>query len=114
MNVDVKIGNEVTIGHGAIIRGCRIGSNRMVGMNSTVMTDAEIGDYNIIGANTFVPYRKKFPPRSLIMGSPAQLIRTLGNDEVTANDMAADMYKKLAKQYTEGAIKGHTKGIKSD
>jgi carbonic anhydrase/acetyltransferase-like protein (isoleucine patch superfamily) len=114
MDVDVKIGDEVTIGHGAIIRGCRIGNNSMVGMNSTVMTNAEIGDYSIIGANTFVPYDKKFPPRSLVMGSPAKLIRELGDDDITANDMAVDMYKKLVKRYAEGEISGLAKGGKSD
>ncbi|MBW2637403.1 MAG: gamma carbonic anhydrase family protein [Deltaproteobacteria bacterium] len=114
MNVDVEIGDEVTIGHGAIIRGCRIGNNVMVGMNSTVMAHAEIGDYSIVGANTLVPYRKKFPPRSLIMGSPARLIRELGDDDIRANDMAADIYKKRVKQYTEGVIRGHKKDFKSD
>ncbi len=107
MMVNVEIGENVTIGHGSVIRGCRIGNNVMVGMNSTVMTNAEIGDFCIIGANTFVPYNRKFPPRSLVTGSPAKLVRKLRDEDIAAIAMATDIYKDLAKQYTKGKIKGY-------
>ncbi|MBN2177811.1 MAG: gamma carbonic anhydrase family protein [Deltaproteobacteria bacterium] len=107
MMIHVEIGENVTIGHGAVIRGCRIGNNVMIGMNSTVMTNAEIGDYSIVGANTFVPYDRKFPPRSLVMGSPAKLIRKLRDEDIAAITMATDIYKELAKRYAKGEIAGY-------
>jgi carbonic anhydrase/acetyltransferase-like protein (isoleucine patch superfamily) len=107
MMVNVEIGENVTIGHGAVIRGCRIGNNVMVGMNSTVMTNAEIGDFSIVGANAFVPYDGKFPPRSLVTGSPAKLVRKLRDEDIAAITIATDIYKDLAKQYTKRKIKGY-------
>ncbi len=112
MMVNVEIGDNVTIGHGAIIRGCRIGNNVMVGMNSTIMTNAGIGDFSIVGANTFVPYNKKFPPGSLVMGSPAKLIRKLKDEDIAAIGMATDIYIGLAKQYAKGKIAGYRGGKK--
>ncbi|MEA3470159.1 MAG: gamma carbonic anhydrase family protein [Thermodesulfobacteriota bacterium] len=107
MMVSVEIGDNVTIGHGSVIRGCRIGNNVMVGINSTVMTNADIGDFSIVGANTFVPYDKKFPPQSLIVGSPAKLIRKLRDEDIAAIGMTTDIYKGLAKQYARGDITGY-------
>jgi carbonic anhydrase/acetyltransferase-like protein (isoleucine patch superfamily) len=109
MMVGVEIGDNVTIGHGAIVRGCKIRKNVMVGMNSTVMTNSEIGENSIVGANTFVPYDKKFPPRSLILGVPAKLVRELKDEELEAGKIATQIYKGLVKNYSEKKILGHKK-----
>ncbi len=109
MMVGTIIGNDSTIGHGAVIRGCRIGNNTMIGMNSTIMTNAEIGNDCVVAANTFVPYNKKFPPRSLIMGLPAKRVRELKKDEVGAGRIAAQIYEKLIDMYTNEKIRGYTK-----
>lgn len=110
MLVGIEIGDNVTIGHGAIIRGSKIGNNVMVGMNSTVMTNSEIGDHSVIGANSFVPYDKKFPPRSLIIGAPAKLVRELRDEELVASKMATQIYQGLMKKYSEKKILGYQKG----
>jgi len=109
MGTQVVIGSSATIGHGAVIRGCRIGDNVMVGMNSTIMTGSEIGEASIIGANSFVPYNKKFPPRSLIIGAPARFVRELTDEEIGTNAVALAIYRKLTKDYSKGRIKGYKK-----
>ncbi len=109
MMVGVEIANNVTIGHGAIIRGCKIGSNVMVGMNTTVMTNAEIGDDCIIGANSLVSYNKKFPPRSLILGVPAKRIRPLEDKDMEGSRIATEIYRQLVEKYSGGRISGYRK-----
>jgi len=106
MGTNVLIGRNVTIGHGAIVRSCVIGDNVMVGMNSTVMSHAEIGENSIIGANSFVAYNSKFPSGSLILGSPARLVRKLGKDEIKANSLAISVYRDLVHKYRKGEILG--------
>lgn len=105
MMVDVIIGNNVAIGHGAIIRGCTIGNNVMVGMNSTVMTYSEIGEFSIIGANSFIPYRKKFKPKSLIHGVPAKRIRELRDEELETSITTTEIYRGLIESYSNKAIR---------
>lgn len=107
MMVPAVIGDNVTIGHGAVVRGCRIGNGVMVGMNSTVMTNAEIGEGSIVGANAFIPYNRKFPPRSLIVGAPARLVRELGDGEKEAGRIATRVYEDLRIKYSEKKIVGH-------
>lgn len=107
MTVPAEIGDNVTIGHGAVVRGCKIGDNVMVGMNSTIMTNAEIGDGSIVGANAFVPYNRKFPPRSMIIGAPARLVRELSEDEMKMGRIATRVYEELGKKYSGKKIIGH-------
>lgn len=107
MTVPAKIGDNVTIGHGAVVRGCKIGNGVMVGMNSTIMTSAEIGEGSVVGANAFVPYNRKFPPRSLIVGSPARLVRELSEDEMKMGRIATRVYEELREKYSGKKIIGH-------
>jgi carbonic anhydrase/acetyltransferase-like protein (isoleucine patch superfamily) len=109
MTVGTEIGDNVTIGHGAIVRGCKLRNNVMVGMNSTVMTNSEIGENSIIGANTFVPYNHKFPPRSEILGVPAKLVRELKDEELETIRKATQIYEGLKKSYSEKKILGYKK-----
>ena len=106
----LKIGDNVTIGHGAVIRGGTIGNNVMVGMNATVMSNSEIGDDSIVGGNSFVPYHKKFPKGSIIAGTPAKLIRKAGEKDSEASQLAPKIYKQLVKLYSEKRIIGYEKG----
>jgi carbonic anhydrase/acetyltransferase-like protein (isoleucine patch superfamily) len=106
---ETRIGDEVTIGHGAVIRGCRIGTNVMVGMNATVMSHAEIGDGSVVGANAFVPYHAKFPPHSLILGMPAKRVRGLREDEIGTNRIATEVYAELVQRYRDRTIVAFTK-----
>jgi len=72
-----QIGNEVTVGHAAVLHGCTIHDRCLIGMGALVLNGAEIGEDSIVAAGTLVPERKKFPPRSLLMGRPAVLKREL-------------------------------------
>ena len=105
----VEIGDNVTIGHGAIVRSCRIGDNVWVGMNSTIMTNSEIGNNSIIGANSFVPYNKRFPPKSLIFGVPARFIRELTTEEIKSIETPIDVYRELIESYSYKKIVGFEK-----
>ena len=104
--VATEIGDDVTVGHGAIIRGCKIGNNVMIGMHSTVMTGAEIGENSMVAANCLVPYGSKFPPRSLILGTPAKRVRELTEEETRANAIAIQVYLDLIPKYRDHVIGG--------
>lgn len=110
--IGTEIGDDVTVGHGAVIRGCRIGDNVMIGMHSTVMTGAEIGENSIVGANSLVPYGSTFPPRSLILGTPARKVRELTDEETRANAVAIQVYRDLIPRYRSRAVRGFTRTLK--
>jgi len=99
-----EIGDIVTIGHGAILRSCKIGNNVMVGMNATIMTGVEIGDYSIVGAHSFVGYDKKFPNKSLLRGVPAKFIRKIAGDEKEFSKVATLIYQEHVVNYSKGII----------
>lgn len=86
------VGNRVTIGHSVILHGCTIGNSCLVGMGSIVMDGAVIGDQSIIGAGTLVTEGKVFPAKSLIMGRPGKVIRSLTEDEIKFLEQSADNY----------------------
>lgn len=77
-----NIGNQVTVGHSAIIHGCTLRDRILVGMGAIVMDDADVGEDCIIGAKALVTARTKIPPRSLVLGAPAKVVRTLTDEEV--------------------------------
>ena len=95
----VKIGANVTIGHNAIIHACSIGNNCLIGMGAIVLDGAEIGEESIVGAGALVTQHKKFPPRSLLIGSPAKVARELTQEEVDAIGRNTAEYIELAKEY---------------
>ncbi len=98
-NVPTEIGDEVTIGHNAIIHARKIGNNCLVGMGSILLGYTEIGDNVVIGAGTMITQHKKIPSNSLVYGNPAQIIRALREDEIEAlHDSALD-YRKVAENY---------------
>ena len=78
------IGDDVTIGHGAIVHGCTIGHRVLVGMGAILLNGVDIGDDSIVAAGSLVPERTIVPPRSLVMGSPAKVHRALVDEEVEA------------------------------
>ncbi len=73
----LTIGADVTVGHHAILHGCTIGSNTLIGMGTTILNAARIGANCLIGANALVTEGKEFPDNSLIVGAPAKVVRTL-------------------------------------
>jgi len=99
-----RIGENVTVGHMAIIHGCTIGSNCIVGMGSTILDGAVIGDNVIIGANSLVTSGKHIPSGVLAMGSPARVVRELTPAEIEDIRNSADGYKRLSKEHSMNGI----------
>ena len=84
------------IGHGAILHGCRIGRNVLVGMNAIVMDNAVIGESSLVAALSFVKKGMVVPPRSMVSGIPARVVRTLTDDEVFWKSEGTTEYQRLA------------------
>jgi len=80
--VPCEVGERCTIGHGAIVHACRIGHGSLIGMGAIVLTRAVIGDESLVAAGAVVPERREFPPRSLLLGAPARVVRTLLDEDV--------------------------------
>jgi carbonic anhydrase/acetyltransferase-like protein (isoleucine patch superfamily) len=93
------IENDVTIGHRVMLHGCTIKKACLIGMSATILDGAIIGEESIVGAGSLVTKNKKFPPRSLIMGSPAKLIRTLNEEEIKELYASASRYVKFKDNY---------------
>ncbi len=99
---ETRIGDDVTIGHRAMIHGCTIGDRVLVGMGATILDGAEIGDDCIIGAGALILQRTKIPPRSFVVGAPAVIKREVQEHEVQRILMSAIHYAELAQEYAEG------------
>lgn len=93
---DVVIEETGHIGHGAVLHGCRIGRNAMVGMNAVVMDEAVVGADSIVAALAFVKAGAVIPPRSLVVGSPAKVLRELSDDEIAWKAQGTAIYQRLA------------------
>lgn len=88
----VRIGEYVTIGHGAIIHGCSIGNDSLIGMGAILLNGAQIGKNCIIGAGALVTQNMIIPDNSMVIGSPAKVIRQITPDEVASNRRNAKVY----------------------
>lgn len=98
-DLQVEIGNHTTIGHNAILHGCKIGENVVVGMGAIILNGAKIGDNCIIGAGSLVTENKEIPANSLAFGNPARVIRQLTPDEVETNKKIAKIYIEESRKY---------------
>lgn len=99
------IGDDVTIGHKVMLHGCTIGNGCLIGMSATILDGAEIGEGSIVGANSLVTSNKKFPPHSLIMGSPAKVVKSLSKDEVQGLIEHARRYVTFKNEYHHSSKK---------
>jgi carbonic anhydrase/acetyltransferase-like protein (isoleucine patch superfamily) len=93
------IGNECTIGHGAVVHGAALADHVLVGIHATVLNGARIGEYCIIGAGALVPEGMVIPPFSLVMGIPAKVVRTLSDEQKIKVEKNAGSYVALSKIY---------------
>ncbi len=93
------IGDNVTIGHNAILHGCTIGNTTLIGMGAIVLDGAKIGDEVLIGAGALIPPGKEIPPRCLVVGSPGKVIRELKEEEITALKRSANTYAEKGQIY---------------
>ena len=98
----LTIGADVTIGHCVMLHGCTIGDGSLIGIGSTILNGATIGAQSIVGAHALVTEGKSFPERSLILGAPARVVRTLSDAEVAANLQSAAHYVENAARYRAG------------
>lgn len=89
---DVRVGNRVTVGHGVILHGCKIGDGCLVGMGATILDGVEVGERCLIGAGSLLTQGKTFEPGMLIMGSPAKAVRPLTMEELQSLETSADNY----------------------
>jgi carbonic anhydrase/acetyltransferase-like protein (isoleucine patch superfamily) len=97
-----EIGEGCTIGHGAIIHGCTLGDNVLVGMGATILNRARIGDNSLVGAGALVTEGKEFPAGSMIMGVPAKVVRPLSDDEIARNRKSAAHYVANWQRFAAG------------
>ena len=93
------IGDDVTVGHKVMLHGCTIENACLIGMSATILDGAVIGKESIVGAGALVTKNKVFPPRSLILGSPAKRVRELSQDEVKELYDSAKRYVKFKNNY---------------
>ena len=98
---DTVVEEDGHIGHGAILHGCRIGPNALVGMNSVINDDAVIGAECIVAAMAFVRAGEEFAPRSLIAGIPAKILRQVSDDEIEWKSSGTRDYQTLTKRSLE-------------
>lgn len=97
----VTIGENVTIGHSAVIHGCRIGDNSLIGMGAILLNGCVIGKNCIIGAGALITQNTIIPDHSLAFGNPAKVKRTVTNEEIATNKQNALFYAAEAKTYKE-------------
>lgn len=97
----VVIEDGVTVGHNVILHGCTLGSRSIIGMGSTILDNAEIGEECIIGANTLITSGKKIPPRSLVMGSPGKVVRELTDEDLQMIQLSIDIYVQKGKDFRD-------------
>ena len=95
----VVIGDQVTIGHKAVLHGCTIGNNTLIGINSVVMNDAVIGNNCLIGSNALITEGKEIPDGSLVLGSPGKVIRQLSPEEILEVTDFSDRYVRNSERY---------------
>ncbi|WP_394907635.1 transferase hexapeptide repeat family protein [uncultured Mesonia sp.] len=91
----IRLKKGAHVGHGAIIHGANLGENCLIGMNSVIMDDAEIGDECIVGAMAFVKAETKIPKRSLIVGNPAKILKTVSDDMIAWKTAGTKLYQRL-------------------
>jgi carbonic anhydrase/acetyltransferase-like protein (isoleucine patch superfamily) len=97
-----SVGRNCTIGHRALLHGCTIGDNSLIGIGATVLNHAVIGENCLIGAHTLITEGKTIPPGSLVFGSPARVVRSLEPHEIQRLKTSADVYVMNLKRFASG------------
>ena len=98
------LGDNVTVGHNAVVHGCTVGDNVLIGMGAVILDGAKIGDDCIIGAATLIPQNKEIPAGSVVYGNPFRIVRSVREEEKRGNAMYAEVYVRLAGAYAKEEI----------
>lgn len=100
----MTIGNNVHVGHGAVLNCRKIGNNVLIGMNATILHDAEIGDFCIIGAGCLVSHGMKIPDKSFVAGVPGKIKGKASAEQLWWVEAGPQIYAELIKQYKEQGL----------
>ncbi len=100
------IGSYVTVGHSAVVHACTVEEGVLVGMGAIVLDGASIGAYSLIGAGALVTQGRRIPPGSLVLGSPAKVVRALSREERERLRESAEKYAEAARYYSARGIAG--------
>jgi len=99
----LRLGDQVSVGHGAVLHGCAIGDRVLVGMAATIMNGTDVGADTIVGAGSLVTPGTVVPSGSLVLGSPARVVRPLTDEERRSIGLNAVDYAKLARQHADAS-----------
>ena len=99
LHEETTVGRGCTIGHGAIVHGCTVGDNTLVGMGAIILNGARIGSNCIVGAGALVTGKMDAPDGMMILGSPAKVVRPLTEAEIESNRASAQGYLEAARRY---------------
>lgn len=102
--VPLTIGDDVTVGHLAMLHGCTVGNNTLIGIGATILNHAVVGNNCIIGAHSLVPEGKTIPDGSLVMGTPAKVVRQLTEEQIHGIKMSANHYVGNAARFNKDLI----------
>lgn len=102
---NLTIGDGVTVGHNVVLHGCTVGHNVLVGIGSIVLDGSVIGDGSVVAGGSLVAPRKEYPPGSLIMGSPAKVVRSLTEEEIERNRGTARKYLETKEKHASDVNK---------
>lgn len=105
LGVPLTIGANVTVGHQAMLHGCTIGDNSLIGIQAVVLNGAKIGRNCIVGAGSVVTEGKEFPDNSLILGAPAKVVRTLDEEAAQKLALNAQHYVDNSRRFAKGLKK---------
>jgi len=101
----LTIGDHVTVGHQAMLHGCTVGDGSLIGIQAVVLNGAKIGKHCLVGAGSLVPEGKEFPDGSLIVGTPAKVVRQLTPEQIEGLERNAEHYVENARRYQAGLRK---------
>ncbi|MBU3620202.1 gamma carbonic anhydrase family protein [Polynucleobacter sp. CS-Odin-A6] len=97
----LMIGKQVTVGHQVMLHGCQIGDGSLVGIGAVILNGAKIGKHCLVGAGALVTEGKEFPDGSMILGSPAKVVKTLTAEQIAGIEDIAGRYVKNARRYQQ-------------